>query len=211
VPDFVTLLAREIYPLGVVNAVGWAGPVHTLLRPVLNHQAARAFFRGDRGQLPALVQSAPAAIGREQSLLRRYAARYGGALPEDLHRRVVEETCEYSLKLCVTLMAEWNAREPGSPALADLLERQLQLSQSEHARAILRTLVPLFGRRRTGGRLGQGGRGRERPVRRLLPPCGPVRARCPPRRVAAVSRGPGPRERVPGGARRGRAAPGLSP
>jgi len=147
VPDFVSLLAREIYPLGVVNAVIWNNPVHTLLRPVLNHQAARAFFRGDRGQLPALVQGTAAAVGREQSLLRRYAARYGGTLPEDLHRRAVEETCEYSLKLCVTLMAEWSARDPDSPVLADLLERRLQLSRSEHARAILHTLVPLFGAR----------------------------------------------------------------
>jgi len=145
VPDFVSLLAREIYPLGVVNGVSWTDPVHTLLRPVLNHQAARAFFRGDRGQLPALVQHAAATIGREQSLLRRYAARYGGSLPEGLHRRAVEETCEYSLKLCVTLMAEWSARDPGSPALVDLLERHLQLSQSEHARSILRGLVALFG------------------------------------------------------------------
>jgi spermidine synthase len=145
VPDFVSLLAREIYPLGVVNAVIWTNPVHTLLRPVLNHQAARAFFRGDRGQLPALVQSDAATIGREQSLLRRYAARHGGSLPDDVHRRAVEETCEYSLKLCVTLMAEWRARDPGSPVLAELLERHLQVSQSEHGRSILRTLVPLFG------------------------------------------------------------------
>ena len=94
------------------------------------------------------MQSDAATVGREQSLLRRYAARYGGSLPDDLHRRAVEETCEYSLKLCVTLMAECALGIPARRRWQSSLERHLQLSQSEHGRSILRTLAPLFG---TGG------------------------------------------------------------
>ncbi len=153
VPDLASLLAREVDPLGTANAVEWHGDVHTLLHPVLNHRAARAFFRKDQAELPRLVTARAAAVGREQSLLRRYAARFGGTLPDDLHRRAVEETCEYNLKLCVTLMAEWKARDPGSPVLAELVAREFPDATSEHVRSLLAALVPLF---TPGGQEGPG-------------------------------------------------------
>lgn len=42
--DGVTaLFAHELLPLGVVHALALPGPVHSLLRPLLNHRAGRAF------------------------------------------------------------------------------------------------------------------------------------------------------------------------
>ncbi|HLY37029.1 MAG TPA: fused MFS/spermidine synthase [Candidatus Binatia bacterium] len=146
VPDFASLLAREVYPVGVPNAVvTWHTDIHTLLHPLLNSEAARAFFRGDQAEIPSLVSERAEAVGRENSLLRRYAARFGGTLPEESHRHAVEETCKYSLKLCLTMLAEWKAKESASPVVAELLERYLHLSTSAHADSIVRALVPLFG------------------------------------------------------------------
>jgi len=57
------LLAHEVLPLGVVGAAELRGDLHTLFHPLLNHRAARAFFRGGTGALPTLAGAAPPAGG----------------------------------------------------------------------------------------------------------------------------------------------------
>ena len=110
------LLAHELLPIGVVNAAQMTGDVHTILHPVLSHRAGRAFFLGQEAQLPPFVEPAPARIGAERSLLRRYAAALGGTLDDDTHAAITAEACKTRPNLCATLLAYWRARVPESPA-----------------------------------------------------------------------------------------------
>ncbi len=109
------LLAHELLPLGVVGAAGLEGPTHTLLHPRLNHVAGRAFFRGGAGSLPFTGSGPAARIGRENSLLRRYAARSGGRLPEGVLARVAREACTHRADLCGALVGSWQRAAPVSP------------------------------------------------------------------------------------------------
>src|SRR5262249_53113271 len=83
--SFPALLAHELLPLGVVNAANLSGDVHTLLHPVLSQRAARAFFRGQAAALPPTLRAAPAAVGTDNSLLRRFGQLSGGRLSEQAH------------------------------------------------------------------------------------------------------------------------------
>jgi spermidine synthase len=117
------LLAHELLPLGVVNRHAGEGRVHTLLHPVLSHHAARAFFRGGEARLPETAHLATARDGAEASLLRRWAARTGGRLPDADRVQVVRETCKHRARECAVLLAQWLADDPYSPALARQIER----------------------------------------------------------------------------------------
>jgi spermidine synthase len=118
------LLAHELLPLGVVHAAKLAGEVHTLLHPRLSHLAARAFFAGRQGELPTTASLEAARVGARHSLLRRLAARAGGAPSGAERAAVVEEACRYRGDVCVALLAEWRHEAPDSP-LRVALERRL--------------------------------------------------------------------------------------
>ncbi len=127
------LLAHELMPRGVVNAAGLEGPIHTLLHPRLNHEAGRAFFRGSLGTLPFTGGAEAAAIGREQSLVRRFAERHAADLPEDFRGRVADEACRQRVWQCAALLASWFHDDPDD----EMLARQL---------AQLRRRSPILGR-----------------------------------------------------------------
>jgi predicted membrane-bound spermidine synthase len=116
------LLAHELLPLGVIGASALPPDVHTLLHPRLSDRAARAFFMGQRAQLPPTAGAAAAEIGARNSLLRALIEGQGGLTPE-LRRTIVGVLCPTVPRLCVTVLAEWMSDEPESPELAEVLER----------------------------------------------------------------------------------------
>ena len=85
--------------------------------------AGRAFFVGNTATLPFTGFGEPAAVGARNSLLRRYAGRFGGRLPEAKRAKAVRETCKYQADLCVTLLAQWRSEEPESVALERFASR----------------------------------------------------------------------------------------
>ena len=114
------LLAHEMLPMGVLNAMPLAGPQHTLLHPRLGYRAARAFFAGQEAPLPPTAQPAVAARGARSSLVRRYVAWRRNRLPEAARERIVRETCMHQGAACVALLAHWTHEVPHS-ALRDRL------------------------------------------------------------------------------------------
>jgi len=116
IASFPALLAHELLPLGVVNAAELRGDIHTILHPVLNHRAARAFFRGKRAHLPPTARPAAAALGSENSLLARYRRGRGGLLSDRENEQLVGEACKPHLPVCVTLLADWKRQHPNSKA-----------------------------------------------------------------------------------------------
>jgi spermidine synthase len=117
------LLAHELLPLGVINALSLPGEVHTLLHPQLSYLAARGFFTGGTGALPSTVTPEPARLGAEHSLLGRLAARRGGRLSDRDWRLAVSETCEYRGPECLTRLAKWTYDVPQSRARERVLAR----------------------------------------------------------------------------------------
>jgi len=116
------LLAHEILPVGVVERLGLEGDVHTLLHPILNDRAARAFFAGGRASLPRGAGMAAASAGQRTSLLAQLRAESGGRLPESDYRAAVDEVCGPQLRLCASLLAAWALDHPGSPERERVLE-----------------------------------------------------------------------------------------
>jgi len=110
-----SLLAHEILPVGVVHALDLAGPIHTLYHPRLNDVAARAFFRGDRGELPFAGYGEPARIGREKSLLSSHVLLHGGHLPEVERSAYVREACRSIGPRCQSPLAQWRSEGADSP------------------------------------------------------------------------------------------------
>lgn len=121
IPSLPVLLAHEVLPLGVLGDMALEGDLHTLLRPVLSDRAARAFFVGGDGKLPATQSGAALERGREASLSRALAARSGGRLPDDARLAFVTEACGGRMEACATLLAAWKRDDPGSRALSGLL------------------------------------------------------------------------------------------
>jgi len=117
------LLTHEIVPLGAIHAVRLMGDVHTLRRPVLSHRAARAFFRGESGELPRFARLASARTGGESSLLGRLAGRPQGGLREDALQAAIRESCRHNqVRQCAALAARYQHDYPGSPDLAGILD-----------------------------------------------------------------------------------------
>ena len=116
IDGLLELLAHELLPLDVIQRAYIPGEVHTLLHPRLSHAAARAFFTGASGTLPATVALDPARVGHRNSLLRRYFETRGGRISEREWTRLVVETCHYLPSACLTLLAEWTHAVPRSEA-----------------------------------------------------------------------------------------------
>lgn len=112
------LLAHELLPAGALHAMPLPGDVHTLLRPVLSDRAARAFFVGANGRLPAPGAGAKEAV--DASMFRALAARSGGTLPDAERAIFVREVCATRSEECAVHLAAWTRDAPDSPALRDL-------------------------------------------------------------------------------------------
>jgi spermidine synthase len=123
IESFARLLAHEVVPLGVIAEARLEDRVHTIGHPVLSHRAARAFFAGKNSRLPPTLHGEAARLGAENSLVRRYAARSGGRLPEAFRAQVVDEACHLDGPRCATLFAQWQYENPGSSELPRLLAR----------------------------------------------------------------------------------------
>jgi spermidine synthase len=147
IESFPALLGHELLPIGVVQAAKLQGPVHTLAKPILAHQAARAFFRRTTAQLPGTFALPAATIGARNSLLRLYAERSGGALPEEAREAVARQLCDGRYYECAAFLAAWEHEVPGSGARQAVLER-FERTSTERAKAastIFPQLTPLFG------------------------------------------------------------------
>jgi spermidine synthase len=117
------LLAHEILPLGVLAEMSLPERVHTILHPILSHDAARAFFAGGNGKLPQNPIRPVATTGARNSLVEHYRASRGGVLPSDDRLELLRETCDLRLALCATLFAQWMHEEPDSEELAESLAK----------------------------------------------------------------------------------------
>lgn len=114
------LLVHEFQPAGVYPAALEPGPVHTLLRPLLSHRAARDFFVDrDVSELRTANLSA-AREGAKYSLLRRYEASRGGVLPAAEYVVALQEICRYRSLECATLLGHARRAVPGSTELEKL-------------------------------------------------------------------------------------------
>jgi hypothetical protein len=145
IPDLASLLAHELLPLGVVHAAGLPGPSHTLLHPRLGTQAARAFFSGGEGLLPATADLETARVGSRNSLQRRYAERSGGRLPESERGRLVGQLCLHRPRECQTQLAAWIRDVPESETREIVLRTLREGSRGRIDPGFVPTLLPLFG------------------------------------------------------------------
>lgn len=134
--SFPKLLAHEVVPLGVVAEARLEDQVHTIGHPILSHRAARAFFAGKHSRLPPTLHREAARLGAQNSLVRRYAERFGGRLPDPVRAQVVSEVCHLDGPRCATLFAQWRYEAPGSPELPRLLARM------RHSPAVADQLSP---------------------------------------------------------------------
>lgn len=114
ITSFPALLAHELIPVGVIHAADLQGPIHTLYHPLLNDKAGRAFFRGDFGELPFFGYGEPAKLAKGNSMLRGYALRFGGTLPDQERAQLIRETLRSSAPLGKTLFAQWLSENPTS-------------------------------------------------------------------------------------------------
>jgi spermidine synthase len=122
IDSFPALLSRELLPLGTLNASDLDGPFHTLRHPRLSDMAARAFIVGNDVALQKFAAPESAAVGFQNSLLRRYAGGRDGSLPGDIFETAIRETCGVQLAAeCVTLLAAWRRSDPESEALNALI------------------------------------------------------------------------------------------
>lgn len=119
------LLAHELIPVGVVSAGQTDGPIHSLYRPLLNHAAGIAFFRGAVGRLPRPTSVQELRVGAENSLLRQHLDSFVGAEREQVRARITREACIHRKDLCGSLLAEWMVDDPDSQELAEILRHSL--------------------------------------------------------------------------------------
>lgn len=122
VSGFGELLAHELLPVGVAQAAQRPGRLHTLLDPLLSHQAASAFFRGATARLPATGGDAARRMAAQNGLIQRYQELAGGRLPDQTWQEILRETCGLRPRECATLLASRLAQgepEPGSSWLDD--------------------------------------------------------------------------------------------
>jgi hypothetical protein len=143
--SFPELLAHELLPLDVLGAARLPGPIHSLYHPRLNALAARAAFRGGPSEMPFTGFGRAAEVGAENSLLRRYAARFGGRIPDETRAEIVREACAALGSGCAALLAEWAHQDPESATLRSTLE-QLDKARPKlpFSSDVVDDLMPLF-------------------------------------------------------------------
>ena len=144
VHSFPALLAHELLPVDVINAVDLPGPVQSLYHPRLNDLAGRAFFRADFADLPFTGFGEPARIGARNSLVRRYESDFGGRLPEEDHAAMIAEACLTFGPLCNSMLAEWRSQEPEGSAIITRLTEFVSQADDAVTPAQLDRLTRLF-------------------------------------------------------------------
>jgi hypothetical protein len=154
VENAVALVAHELMPAGVLDALPLDGPLHSLLHPRLTYAAARAFFAGGRGRLPFSGAGAAGVRGTERSLARQLRAREGGALSDLSYAALVDESCGARADACTAWLADWLRAGPRWPAINERIEsiRETGLGETVHPEDV-RDLAALLGGRPSGGSL----------------------------------------------------------
>jgi spermidine synthase len=142
--SFPALLAHELIPVGVINAMELPGPLQSLYHPRLNDVAGRAFFRSDFADLPFTGFGEPARIGARNSLVRRYAQDFGGRLPDQERAEVIVESCQAFGPLCSAMVAEWISQEPEDRTMLDRLIEWTEQIPNGLSRERLDDLARLF-------------------------------------------------------------------
>jgi hypothetical protein len=145
IPSFAVLLAHELLPIGVVDAAPLPGPIHTLLHPRLGNLAARAAFAGATAELPATADLETAREGQRNSLQRRFAARFGGRLPESERGNLVGQLCLHRPRECQTQLAAWIRDVPDSSTREIVIATLRAESKGRIDPAQVPSLLPLFG------------------------------------------------------------------
>jgi spermidine synthase len=145
VDSLPALLAHEIMPQGVLRAMELKGPLHTLLHPRLNYLAGRGFFRGAQAVLPFSGYGKAAAVGAENSLLRRWIARQkGGQMPEEFRKQIAEQACSNRWALCVPWLADWRKRSPKSEDIPRLVQALADSGVVANPTAVLADVQSLY-------------------------------------------------------------------
>jgi hypothetical protein len=140
------LLAHELLPLGVVNAmpIGKTS-VHTLMNPRLGYLAARAAFAGSEGVPLPSAAAMTATIGQRNSLQHLYAERFGGRLPEEERGRLVAQLCLHRPRECQTQLAAWTRDVPDSPVRSLVTSSLVGKSGGKIDVSLAPSLLPLLG------------------------------------------------------------------
>ena len=112
---FPEVLAHELLPPGLLRAGHVAGELHTLRRPILSQEAARAFFAGRRVDLPRLAGGPDANGSRPRALLAQEIG--DGPIPEQVAESVTRHICgALRVNECATWLARWRSAYPDSEA-----------------------------------------------------------------------------------------------
>ncbi len=120
VRSFSALLAHEVLPLGVLHAADLSGPIHTLYHPILSDAAGRAFYRGERGELPFTGYGEPARIGHANSMTRAWFERFQGGPSSEALADYAAERCTLAREECLPLVEHWLDERPGDRRLGHL-------------------------------------------------------------------------------------------
>jgi spermidine synthase len=138
--DPATLLVHESIPLGVVNAAELEGPIHSLYHPRLSFEAGQGFFVGMPSALPFTGHGRAAEIGAQNSLLARYLARFGGAIPEAIWAEMSWRACKQRVPGCGALAAAWSQLSPTS----EMFRQVLAAIRVDHGPGFVARLRSLF-------------------------------------------------------------------
>ncbi|MEE2678098.1 MAG: fused MFS/spermidine synthase [Myxococcota bacterium] len=138
------LLVHELTPLGVLAGAELPPRIHTLGRPVLSHQSALAFYRGEIAPLPDLTSPEGIEVGKRTSLIGQYRSKY--ALSDEDRARMIVEICRYRREPCVVAVAAWETEGSDSELLPRILKTMRQRPEFEPFMApeVWETLVLLF-------------------------------------------------------------------
>ena len=138
------LLVHELTPLGVLAGAELPPRIHTLGRPVLSHQSALAFYRGEIAPLPDLKSPEGIEVGKRTSLIGQYRSKY--ALSDEDRARMIVEICRYRREPCVVAVAAWETEGSDSELLPRILKTMRQRPEFEPFMApeVWETLVLLF-------------------------------------------------------------------
>jgi len=145
VSSFPRLVAHELLPPGVVHELELPDRIHTVLHPVLNDVAARAFYRKDEANVPIGLGRRAAEIGSRNSLGRKLFES-----DRDVETRLeyMREICELDREgHCTTFFAQWLHEDPEHPKFVESLAkaRASPLFADVLKPEIVQELVGLYG------------------------------------------------------------------
>jgi spermidine synthase len=145
VSSFSRLVAHELLPPGVVHELELGGGVHTLLHPVLNNVAARAFYRKSEARVPIGLGHRAAEIGSRNSLGRKL---FESKPDVETRLEYMREICALNgARHCATFFAQWLHEDPEHPKLVESLAKAQASPLFAHALKpeIVQELADLYG------------------------------------------------------------------